>query len=766
MKKTLSMILVLCMMVSMMAVPAFAAEPVVETKPIEGGQITTTTTTTTDENGNTTVTVKIEENTVVTDSEGKTVTTNEVTQQTTVTNANNEQTMNKWIVDGTEKTEWTEDVKPGQDVPDVEAAVTGNDGNGNLIISGSAHSGPVTSTEGDTTTTTTTDREVNGTVKVEESFEIIGDESKLECPVAPEDYEGKGYYDGYQEGENRNYRDGLLNPNTYTEDAFAGLVDPKPDVDGYEKGFDMTWTGYGDATDGAVAVFVEELVYMTDDDGNIIYEDGFPVVDMEKSKFINGQNNKMTPNYGQTTGMVTQSVQFALRHENGEFFYAYCMDASTGAGPEGNRWYNIRNLEDAIESEDNPDGYITEEEAGMIRAIATNGYWGTETGRGSLDSLKELLKANYKEGDKINVRYPGSNTAHEYSIYELIDDLTEYEALACTQAAIWTYANMGDITYRNNAGTALVEGGSVIGILSAHKYNDSSGNPGLNEYQPAKDGESDARLKALYQCLLKLEPIYADGELREDSTVIPNEGVVSDVAIVVKDKVENEAANLDDNKDNDVYNTAVNFKLAFVPGEKDEMYVLLMDGNNQPILGEDGQPIKKLLASETSTKEGENVIKPVNGVYTLTGLKISENSNFEFDLRLEGTQYLNEGVYIYQAEGGRRESQTLVGLAKGEQKIAVSTKLTISFDVDEENHVVAERVWHEEGDPAVALLNDDGGPWNIPARPLDNIPDEEVPLADAPQTGDEVVFFAILTVLAGISLMAMHVSEKKRKEEV
>ena len=47
-----------------------------------------------------------------------------------------------------------------------------------------------------------------------------------------------------------------------------------------------------------------------------------------------------------------------------------------------------------------------------------------------------------------------------------------------------------------------------------------------------------------------------------------------------------------------------------------------------------------------------------------------------------------------------------------------------------------------------------------------NIPEEEVPLADAPQTGDEAIVFAALTLLAGISLMAMHVSEKKRKEEV
>ena len=788
-KKMMSMVLVLCMMVSMMAVPAFAAEePVVETEAVEGGQVVTTTTTETDENGNTTVTVKIETDTTKTDANGVKETLDIERIEETITNADGNVISENWVEDGVETKEWTEDVKPGQEVPEVEATVTGTDENGNLIISGSAASGPVTKVEGDTTTTTTTNREVNGTVKVEEEFVINGEESTLECPVASEDYEGKGYYDGYQEGEIRNYRDGLLDGTT--KDMFEGSVNDKPDTEGYEKGYDVTWTGVSEYTDGAVAVYakgeikyIPEYVkdengeYVLDEEGNKIIaldedgneipylENGKKVVDMERTEFVVGKNGRQLDYYGQGTGMVTQTSQFVLKHENGEYFYAYCMDASTGANPTLNKWYNIRNLEDAIESEDNPDGYITEEEAGMIRAIVSNGYWGAESGRGSVDAMKDLLKANYNEESKIYVRYPGSNEPHEYSIYELIDGLTEHEALAVTQAAIWTFANNQDMVYNQGSFGGLVTDGSVVSVLSAFKYNGSDGNPSLNEYEPVKDGESDARLQALYQCLLGLEPIYADGELREDSTVIPNEGVISDVAIVVQDKVEDEAANLDENKDNDVYNTSVNFKLAFVPGENDEMYVLLLDGNNQPILGEDGQPVKKLLVSETSEKSGDDVLKPVGGVYTLSGLKVSENSDFEFDLRLEGTQYLNEGVYIYQAEGGRRESQTLVGLAKGEQKIEVSTKLTINFNVDEENNVVAQRVWHDEGDPAaapaVAAAN-----FAVPARPLDTIPDEEVPLADAPQTGDEAIIFAFLTVLAGMSLMAMHVSEKKRKEEI
>ena len=813
------MMLALSMTMNVVSMQAFADEPIVQENTIQNEDgtmteqtITTTTTTTTNpETGNVMLEVKIEEN-VTKDEDGNVLKESKVE-------------------DRYEMNESTEEVKPGQNVPSVDATIqyeTNEDGtvkvdgdgnpipktdeDGNIIISGSVKGEPVIETTGDinseegqTTTTTTTDREVNGTISIEEKFEIIPDESKLECPVGPEDYEGKEYNDNPGNSINDRYFNDLL-PG-YNKDSFEeNYVDPKPEGEGFEdynKGYDLTWTGYGDATNAASAVFVEKLVYMTDENGDIVYENGFPVVDMEKSIFVDGQGGKSTDN-----GMVSTVGQFALKHENGEYFYAYCMDASTGASPNFNKWYNIRNLEDAIESEENPDGYLTEEDAGMIRAIVTNGYWGTESDRGSVESLKELLKETYTEETIINVRYPGSNDPHSYNIYELIDGLTEAEALVITQAAIWTYANNDDITYTNNKGQVLVSGANVIGALSALKcYNGGTGGKKiswLNEYVPAKDGESDARMQALYQCLLSLDPIYKDGELREDSTVIPNENVINDVALVIKDKVADEdiAANFDGNDDNDVYNTELNFKLAFVPGEKDEMYVCLMDNSNQPILGDDGQPIRKLLASEESQKQGDDVIKPVNGVYTLTGLKLSENSNFEFDLRLEGTQYLNEGVYIYQAEGGRRESQTLVGLAKGEQKVVVSNKMTISFDVDEENHVVAEREWHTEdskeyvpqpnnpggGDGNNGGGNDGGGSTttttisdsDVPLAaagtieisdndvPLSdgavlNIEDAPIPLAVLPMTGDVSVIWMLISLISGLGLAGVSLADWKKR---
>ena len=760
-RKLLSIVMVLSVLVGVFPLQALAAEE-------EGLTTTVTSNTTTSTDGQTTVTVTIEQkDTTGTTTSGVTVNGSETT--TTTTTVNSDGTGSTVVtVEGSETKEWDEDIKPGEEVPSIEVQL--KDGE---TVTETMTPVESTETEGDTTTTTTTNREASATLESEEKFEIIADESKLECPVGPEEHDKDAYTTNKGDSISNRYFEGLLNG--YNKDSLEeNYVDDKPDKEGYEKGFDLTWTGYGDVTNGASAVVIVpnengEIIYLTDENGEIVYENGFPVVDMEKNTFVNGKNGK---SIGQ--GMVLSVGQFALRHENGEYFYAYCMDASTGASPDINKWYNIRNLEDAIESEENPDGYLTEEEAGKIRAIATNGYWGTEDGRGSVDSLKEILKATYGEDDVIKVRYPGSNTAYEYDIFELIDGLTEAEALAATQAAIWTYANNGDVTHNQGGYGGMVTDGYVIGVLSALKcYNGGTNGKKiswLNEYVPAKDGESDARLQALYMCLLGLEPIYADGELREDSTVIPNENVISDTALVIKDKVADAEANHDDNDDNDVYNTELKFSLAFIPGENDEMYVCLMDENNQFILDENGQPIKKLLAAEDSAKSGDDVIKPVDGVYTLTGLKLSENSNFEFDLRLEGTQYLNEGVYIYQAEGGRGESQTLVGLAKGEQKIVVSNKMTISFDVDEGKHVVAERKWESEETtpitPDVPEEEERTPPTNyrvtIEGDGTEEIIDEPVPLAAAPKTGDNSALWVLLIMVAGFGIAALNIFGKKR----
>ena len=244
------------------------------------------------------------------------------------------------------------------------------------------------------------------------------------------------------------------------------------------------------------------------------------------------------------------------------------------------------------------------------------------------------------------------------------------------------------------------------------------------------------------------------------------------MSLTVGDKVADHAANKDDDQNNDVYNTSLNFKLAFIPGENDDLLVQIsyidMDGNPVNII--------RRLAGENAEGQNYEAITPeADGSYVLKGLQLSENKDWGFDLRLEGTQYLEQGVYVYEAVGGRTASQNFVGLAEGERNVDVSMGVTIKFDVDENNHVVAERKWHDESDPEVTppttpdgdeeeetpppvnyrvVINDDG---------LEEIPDEPVPLASAPKTGDNSGMWLILVLVTAFGLVAINVVSKKRQ---
>ena len=240
-----------------------------------------------------------------------------------------------------------------------------------------------------------------------------------------------------------------------------------------------------------------------------------------------------------------------------------------------------------------------------------------------------------------------------------------------------------------------------------------------------------------------------------------------DVFLTIGDKAEDAEANYDNNDKNDVYETELNFTLAFVPDQdSDSLLVYLLDENGEKITDKDGKPIIKRLAGENAGGEDHETITPdADGVYTLKGLQLSENSDFKFDLKLEGTQILKEGVYVYSSHGGRGASQTLVGLAAGTQNVDVAASMTISFEVDESKTVVATRHWRTESDPRVEAALD---PQDPPTRyrytaPETVIEEEPVPLADLPQTGDNSVIWFAMIMLAAAGLFVLNQTEKKCK---
>ena len=182
-----------------------------------------------------------------------------------------------------------------------------------------------------------------------------------------------------------------------------------------------------------------------------------------------------------------------------------------------------------------------------------------------------------------------------------------------------------------------------------------------------------------------------------------------------------------------------------------------LDGKEQTV-------VKRLAGGEAT--DPDRINPEEDGSYVISGLQLSENKPFNFDLRLEGTQYLENGVYIYEAHGGRTDSQNFVGVAKGERNVDVTASMTISFDVDENNHVVAERHWHNEKDPQRTPRET---PPTVEYRLTQGVGqleiiDEEVPLAEPPQTGDISMLWFAMIMMSGLGLCMLNLLEKKREE--
>jgi len=241
---------------------------------------------------------------------------------------------------------------------------------------------------------------------------------------------------------------------------------------------------------------------------------------------------------------------------------------------------------------------------------------------------------------------------------------------------------------------------------------------------------------------------------------------------VVGDKVEEPDAT----GENDVYEAAVNFTLAFVPMENDDLLMQLKYTDEN---GVEHVITKRLAGTNAEGEDYESIVPAEDGSYTIGGLKLSENQEFTFDLNLKGLQNLEKGVYIYQSyvSDEHPESQTMVGISEGKQEVSVKASMTVTFSVDENNSVVAERSWNEEGDPTTEEIPPEEEELpppveeELPPPPVFEvnveddtieIPEEPVPLADAPKTGSNAIIWVALTLSAAMALAATCISDKKQ----
>lgn len=765
MKRFFAMIMALCICLSAMPLQTLAAEETTTETGTETSSeglvtdITTTTTTTTDDNGNTTVTVVIEKNTEGTTEDGVRVERSESSSTTTTTNEDGLVTGESCVKDGTETKEWTEeDTGDTAGQPEVEVTLTPGE-----TTTGTAEESTTVTDETGTTTTTTTDRTVTAEtsdVKVtvnDTSTGLVGEQDTALTPLVPVYDE----VDGEKE-DKVGVNDGEFKKLLFTQDPSTWEV---PD------GGEYRYVGYGE--DGKYYVATVQVYYEKDESGNTVYdENGNPVIaDIRTQQGTNvtiqGEDaftldagHQLSPYNGSLPGTLQ------LMDKEGNSVFAYCCDEETRT--VNGYWYSVSNLEDS-------DYYASEDAENHIRSIALNGYWGTsdipkEDGTyetGSLESIKAKLKAAIANGEidgvfemtcftengKVAYDENGNVVTEMVNMLDIIDGLTAGEALTATQAAIWSYSNGNQNALNGTDGSVVV----APDYRANHKASNSD----------ALDNHGGARIEFLYNWLMNLE---SDAE----TTVVINEkNFVEDVSLTVGDKVADHTANQDDNSDNDVYNADLNFRLAFIPGDKDDLLVQIkytdLDGKEVTV-------VKRLAGTNSEGQSYEDIKPEADGSYVLRGLKLSENEDFDFDLRLEGTQYLEQAVYVYSPIGGRGSSQTAVGVAEGTREVDVSLGMTIKFDVDENNHVVAERKWHNEGDPSTEHVTPEE-PEHVTAEAprsrqifrltnqtgVEEIPDEEVPLAIAPKTGDMTSLIVIITMMAAVCLVIMTISDKKRR---
>ena len=451
---------------------------------------------------------------------------------------------------------------------------------------------------------------------------------------------------------------------------------------------DVRYVGTGEHSKYYVAVAYVE--YEKNENGSTAVDENGNYVIKELRKYDDVTSPALTINGEETTKLITElslesqydnpggsrPFMFALMDRNGKPYYGYCCDLDTPTND--GFYYTIGNLEDS-------NYYGSEEAEAHIRSIAMNGYWGTtgipdEDGNyafGSLELLKEKLKAYLAENPELNVELTapvldpnnkyqpvvdenGNVVTDTQTMIEMVEGLTDGEALLATQAAFWTHAN-GSYEVLNG------KDGSIVLDPDGYKWNHdamaNSKNAGGYTNGEAMDDFASTAVDFLYTWLINLET-------DEESTVVINDkNFVENMAIEIGSK-----AAEGDNDDADVYNAAISFDFDYKVGEADELFVDLtyVDAYGETIT------LTKRFANE-----GDNCIDIVNGRYVIGGLVIAENQPVEFTLNMNGTQYLEQGTYVYLAYGARENSQNFVGVMEGEKKVDVSKTVNFDFAVTE-----------------------------------------------------------------------------------
>lgn len=313
---------------------------------------------------------------------------------------------------------------------------------------------------------------------------------------------------------------------------------------------------------------------------------------------------------------VIQSMLYSMQVKNsdgnvGKVFPTYCLDINTGA--YGGALYRRLNLEDSSYSSS---------VAGMIRAILKSGFYILPPDAG--DSAEVFAKVKELGDDSGVNNKDRANYTH---------DLTLGEAISATQCAIWQVAHGEILSFTN-----FVHNTAVYKFDEKNKaveYATICNEDLLNYFSPLKQYNTltkeqkqniNNNIAVLYNYLLSLDPVPATSKVVSPSSFID----LNDPVITAND--------------DGTYDISVNVTVDVQMAAGDTLTLKAdlkgYDGENQPT---------------ESLANGENTV-----ILTIENIPAA-NINGKVTLAIYGEQTGN-GVFLFDAEGERGSSQTMVGV--------------------------------------------------------------------------------------------------------
>ena len=316
-------------------------------------------------------------------------------------------------------------------------------------------------------------------------------------------------------------------------------------------------------------------------------------------------------------GKTQHRVRLFKLKDGNQVRYAYCVEL--GANISGGKSYGSheykKNEDGATPDDGNAPWTNAEGTVAQLRSVALNGFWGTDDGLGSLQAVKDLMLRN------------GFTQAEA-------DSLTPGMALAATQVAIWYFGSQDSSEFGTVGSTDAASG--KFGLEYFHTDADDAVN------QTTELAEKEDVVNKLRNLLVRLAN-DASGEGKAE--VITKEKTFTEAGFVIHDKVINVEANTDGNENNDVYNTDVQFKLDVTTSSFNGDLIVKV------LVGEEVVGAGRLAGSSKETDLIGNLLfdkiyPDESGVFTIPGLQLAEN--VKIDLKLEGTQHLDDGVYVFE----------------------------------------------------------------------------------------------------------------------